>query len=237
MNAIKILPQLFPSITEAPPGSNFPFSPGNEIQATVLRIVDSRHVLLQLQNRQILAEANAALPAGETLRLIVEETRPNVILRLLDPGNAPGNLLPLLLKKGLAGYFSAGREGSIPLLAKRPEGGGPVLLHPKLEPLLHFLKETALGSRFGEMREALQGSLSRLPGVKPYPSAANFILCDLKGSRLSASEVREGAARRGVLIRDGSNFPCLGAGHIRVAVRLPEENRRLVDTLDDVLGS
>ena len=87
-----------------------------------------------------------------------------------------------------------------------------------------------------EYREALRRSLSLLPGVKPYPSAANFILCDLKASGLTAPEVRDRAARCGVLIRDCSNFPCLDDYHIRVAVRLPEENRRLVEALNIALS-
>lgn len=86
-----------------------------------------------------------------------------------------------------------------------------------------------------ESRETLRRYLSLLSGVKPYPSAANFILCDLRASRLTAPEVSERAARRGVLIRDCSNFPCLDDYYIRVAVRLREENLRLVEILSAVL--
>jgi threonine-phosphate decarboxylase len=59
---------------------------------------------------------------------------------------------------------------------------------------------------------------------------ANFLLLTLPEPR--GPEVRARMLRdHGVLVRDASNFPGLDRRHLRVAVRTPEENSRLVEAL------
>ncbi len=73
-------------------------------------------------------------------------------------------------------------------------------------------------------------NLMTLPGVTVYPSEANFLLLELPRS-CSARSCALAMARRGLLIRDCSSVPGLTRRTIRLAVRKPAENRRLVAAL------
>ncbi|MEW6243623.1 MAG: threonine-phosphate decarboxylase CobD [Bacillota bacterium] len=86
-----------------------------------------------------------------------------------------------------------------------------------------------------EERASLLRSLAGMKVMKPFPSFANFILCDVRGSGYPAPLIRDRLGRRGILIRDCSNFRGLDQYYIRVAVRLPGENERLVEELRHVL--
>ena len=79
-------------------------------------------------------------------------------------------------------------------------------------------------------RQALFFALGGLPGITPYPGAANFLL--VRGREGLATEL----ARRGVLVRGCEPFRGLGPGFFRVAVRGAEENERLVEEIRGVLG-
>src|SRR5205814_975758 len=48
-------------------------------------------------------------------------------------------------------------------------------------------------------RERLRAELPKLGFVKPYPSEANFILCEIEGR--DAGEVKLALQRRGILLR------------------------------------
>jgi threonine-phosphate decarboxylase len=78
-------------------------------------------------------------------------------------------------------------------------------------------------------RQELFFALKELPGITPYPSAANFLLA--RGPR----GLPERLARRGILVRGCEPFHGLGPGFFRVAVRRKKENERLVRTLREVL--
>ena len=75
------------------------------------------------------------------------------------------------------------------------------------------------------MREALDGPFD------VHPSEAPFLLLGIGDRDVDA--VAEAARRRGIAIRDATTFRGLDA-HVRVAVRLPEENDRLLEALADV---
>lgn len=78
-------------------------------------------------------------------------------------------------------------------------------------------------------RGELFAGLEVLEGVTPYPAAANFLL--VRGPR----GLPERLSRLGVLVRGCEPFPGLGPEFFRVAVRGPEENERLLRTLEAVL--
>lgn len=79
-------------------------------------------------------------------------------------------------------------------------------------------------------RQELFSALGGLPGIKPYPGAANFLL--VRGPEGLAEEL----ARRGVLVRGCEPFRGLEPGFFRVAVRGAGENERLVEELRGMLG-
>ncbi len=66
--------------------------------------------------------------------------------------------------------------------------------------------------------------------VTPIPSAAPFVLCDV-GSQ-SVDQLLKTAREHGLILRDARTFRRLD-NHIRVAIREPAENDRLIDLLTD----
>ena len=77
--------------------------------------------------------------------------------------------------------------------------------------------------------------LTTIPGVTVFPSTANFLLVELPSNR-SGPEVTRILRQQRLLIRDCSTVPGLSRRTIRVAVRLPGENDRLVVALKTELG-
>jgi histidinol-phosphate aminotransferase len=79
------------------------------------------------------------------------------------------------------------------------------------------------------MRE-LRAAFTKL-GLEQVPSWANFILVRVGNAR----RVYEGLLRKGVIVRP---VPVYGfPEHLRVTVGRPEENRRFIEALTEVLGS
>jgi len=81
-------------------------------------------------------------------------------------------------------------------------------------------------------RDELLHALYRVPGVKPYPSQANFILFELQDADPKA--VFDSVLRRGVLIRDVTSYPRL-ARCLRVSVGSPEQNQAFLEALRHAL--
>lgn len=75
--------------------------------------------------------------------------------------------------------------------------------------------------------------LSRLPGIRPFPSDANFVLFR---PAAPAEEVLRGLAQEGIRVRDFSRTPGL-ANCLRVTVGTPEENGRFLAALERVLAA
>ncbi len=89
--------------------------------------------------------------------------------------------------------------------------------------------------RLAGARARLFAGLGAIGGLRPYPSAANFILVERLGG-LSTGELAERLAARRILIRCCDSFHGLTPGRFfRVAVRRPTDNARLLATLRDVL--
>lgn len=83
-------------------------------------------------------------------------------------------------------------------------------------------------------RDRLLSALRLLPGVEPFPCAANFIF--MKVGSFDASLLVEKLGHRGLLVRDCSSFPGLDSGFVRIAVRTGWENDRLVKALRGLLA-
>lgn len=85
-------------------------------------------------------------------------------------------------------------------------------------------------------RTQLATQLARQTDLWVCPSPTNFFLCRIPGAAPSASAVRQRCLQHGVVIRDCTNFKGLDSHYIRVAVRPPEENERLVKALAAALA-
>jgi histidinol-phosphate aminotransferase len=81
-------------------------------------------------------------------------------------------------------------------------------------------------------RAELFRGLAHIPGVKPYPSRANFILFELEAA--DPKLVFESVYRRGVLIRDVTSYPRLGRC-LRVSVGSDAENQAFLGALRQAL--
>ena len=83
-------------------------------------------------------------------------------------------------------------------------------------------------------RQELFEGLANLPGLRPFPGAANFLLVE---SSVSVSALQKSLLERHrILIRDCLSFPELGDRFFRVAVRSRADNLRLIAGLSEVLG-
>ena len=84
-------------------------------------------------------------------------------------------------------------------------------------------------------RDRLVAGLASLPFLEVFPSRANYLLARLRNG-LSAADLRSRLLQQGVLIRDCGNFQGLDGSFFRVAVRLREENERLLELLGGFCG-
>jgi threonine-phosphate decarboxylase len=79
-------------------------------------------------------------------------------------------------------------------------------------------------------RQHLLAGLSSIPGLRPFPSAANFILVQIVHGP-AAGELAERLVGERILIRNCANFTGLDDRFFRVAVRGRGENDRLLNAL------
>ncbi len=83
-------------------------------------------------------------------------------------------------------------------------------------------------------RDDLVKGLTNIPEFEPLPSAANFLLVK---SRVSVTQLQTKLLKQyRILIRDCLSFPELGDKYFRIAVRTPEENNYLLNSLVDILS-
>jgi histidinol-phosphate aminotransferase len=81
-------------------------------------------------------------------------------------------------------------------------------------------------------RDRMMGMLQEIPGVTPWPSQANFILCRLPEGR--GREIFEGLCRRGIFLRYFGSPPL--TDYVRASVGLPHETDAVVEALSDLVG-
>jgi histidinol-phosphate aminotransferase len=82
-------------------------------------------------------------------------------------------------------------------------------------------------------REHLLTQLQSLPGVRAWPSAANFIL--FRSTGRPANAVFQGLCDAGILVRDLHGSHPLLANSLRVSVGLPAENEAFLEALAALL--
>ena len=83
-------------------------------------------------------------------------------------------------------------------------------------------------------RQELFEGLANLPGLRPFPGAANFLLVE---SSMSVARMQQSLLEQHrILIRDCLSFPELGDRFFRVAVRDRTDNLRLINALKEVIS-
>jgi histidinol-phosphate/aromatic aminotransferase/cobyric acid decarboxylase-like protein len=88
-----------------------------------------------------------------------------------------------------------------------------------------------VGAEVARARAELLGALESLPRLRAWPGAANFLLLEVPDGELVVEALRA----VGIAVRPAASFPGLGEDHVRIAVRRPHENRRLVEALAEAL--
>ena len=81
-------------------------------------------------------------------------------------------------------------------------------------------------------RDRMMGLLEQIPGVKPWPSQANFILCSLPEGR--GKEIFEGLCRKGIFLRYFGSPPL--DDYVRASVGMPHETDTVVAALTELIG-
>jgi histidinol-phosphate aminotransferase len=100
--------------------------------------------------------------------------------------------------------------------------------------LEHWDEVAPRARRNREQLELVSAELTRL-GFDVIPSQTNFVFCTLSGR--SGGELAQDLLRRGVIVRpmDAFGLPD-GQGAVRISIGLPQENRRCLDALAEILG-
>lgn len=87
-----------------------------------------------------------------------------------------------------------------------------------------------------EEQKFIYEALKRINGLTPYPPTANFIFLRIEHPQFDAGSFADVTARQGILIRDCSSYPGLDAHYLRVAVKLREDNLKLLAVFEALLG-
>ena len=86
-------------------------------------------------------------------------------------------------------------------------------------------------------RQFLTDSLSKLPGLDPFPSSVNFLLLRSTNKKISGSLLADTLLDRyRIAIRPCANYHNLDDRYFRIAVRKRDDNVQLVQALEEILA-
>ena len=196
-------------------------SPNNPSGNAVPREIIER--LLELDAIVMVDEAYAEF-GGQSVVGLVKDYPNLIVLRTLSKWGGLAGLR--------AGYGVMETDmADLLLRAKPPYNVNQATEHA----ILVSLSDTAtLNQRVAaikEERERMFNALAKLPGVKPIPSDANFILCNVQNGQGKA--IYDGLARRGVFVRYYSRASM--ADYLRISVGTAGQTDRLLEALAQCL--
>ena len=84
-------------------------------------------------------------------------------------------------------------------------------------------------------RNRMITDLSAIDSIKIYPGSVNFFLCKLMRKFKSAYELQQALWPYKIILRQCGNYAGLDESYFRIAVKIKEENLRLVNALRKVL--
>ncbi len=88
---------------------------------------------------------------------------------------------------------------------------------------------------FKEERETLRNELSIINNLRIIPSQANYFLCELLNGFQASEIAADLLDQYHLFVKDLTNKKGFDGNYLRVAVKSPEENKRLVDAFKNVL--
>lgn len=90
--------------------------------------------------------------------------------------------------------------------------------------------------KFKNVRKEYVELLTQVPYLRVIPSQANYVMCELTGKMTSRELSEELLDKYNILIKDLSNKNGFdGKSYVRIAVKRPEENKKLVEAMKDIL--
>ncbi|MDB5841074.1 MAG: histidinol-phosphate transaminase [Herminiimonas sp.] len=86
-----------------------------------------------------------------------------------------------------------------------------------------------------EMRNYVADRMASMSAFRMVPgSKANFFLTEIRDPALDSTKVFNGLLERGVIVKDGTDIPGLGARYLRVDLNLKKHMDRFLAALDDI---
>jgi histidinol-phosphate aminotransferase len=144
-------------------------------------------------------------------------------------------------KQGLAGVRLGYMSASSDLLAEFDKVRPPYNVNVLTEATAGFMLEhadilDAQAESIRAERATLAATLAAMPGVEPFPSAANFILLRITQPGLTGTQVFERLLQRKVLVKNVGKMHALLENCLRVTVSTPEENAAFIAALQSSLN-
>jgi len=133
------------------------------------------------------------------------------------------------------GYLVAHKEVIDQLKHNRPPWNTNCLAQLAAELIINdreYLKRTY--KLIESQRQFLFEQLAKIGWLKAYPSVTNFLLLKIERVGMTATSLQAILLKKGILIRDCSNFRNLNDKYIRIAVRSHKENLKLITALKKV---
>jgi histidinol-phosphate aminotransferase len=182
---------------------------------------------------------------GETGVVILDEAyqpfaQASFMPRLADYGNLV--VMRTVSKLGLAGIRLGYMAAAPALLAEFDKVRPPYNINVLTEAAASFVLEhvdilDAQAALLRGERERLAATLSALPGVTVYPSAANFLLIRVDLPGLDGAGVFKGLLERRVLVKNVGKMHHLLDNCLRITVSTPEENAAFLAALTATLAA
>jgi histidinol-phosphate/aromatic aminotransferase/cobyric acid decarboxylase-like protein/choline kinase len=90
---------------------------------------------------------------------------------------------------------------------------------------------------FKDVRKSYLTHLSNINNLRVVPSQANYVLCEVLGSISAKTLTEELLVKHKLFIKDLSNKRGFNGEYIRIAVKRPNENDRLVKAMNEILNN
>ena len=190
--------------------------------------LDSATALLALRRpgRTIVVdEAFMDLVPGEPSSLVRQPLPDVVVVRSLTkslaiPGLRAGySVAPAPLAERLRAFRPPWSCNALALAALRAMAQRPEAL-------------AAAAARAQAERADLEARLARVPGVRLWPAAANYVLARVQDGAGVAARLRDA----GIAVRPAGSFPGLTADDLRITARGPRDNERLAGVLAEAIA-
>jgi len=174
----------------------------------------------------VVDEAFMDLVPGEPGSLVRERSDDLIVVRSLTKALAVPGLR--------VGYAVAAPALAARLRAVRPPWSCNVLaLAALVAAAEHPAEIAAIAERAAGERADLAERLTAIPGVRLWPSAANFCLAEIAGAAGVVAALRE----RAIAVRPAASFPGLGPDHVRITARGAEANATLAAAIEEVVAA